>query len=287
MRWQDVRKSLKTNPIGEGRIEGPVPMHAERYWLKSFERSVPGLDVAALVTMLGGSRVREDEAGRARANVLPGQSLLVPAACATRWRYTGAVDFVVFYLTERMHGIQQRICALADSCGKPCLFGDALVSASAQQIVNELQRGAHMDKRYTTMLARVMLEQTVRVLGMPPVRGIQTRHVHFARLQAVLTFIHDHLGEDLSATVLSRHAGVSEAHFRRIFEQAAGTSPHRYVLTARLEQARKLLVTGSTPISRIAQECGFSSQSHLTERFRGAYAATPAQYRDHVTRKRR
>ena len=39
------------------------------------------------------------------------------------------------------------------------------------------------------------------------------------------------------------------------------------------------------PISRIAEECGFSSQSHLTERFRTAYAATPAEYREHIERK--
>jgi AraC family transcriptional regulator len=53
------------------------------------------------------------------------------------------------------------------------------------------------------------------------------------------------------------------------------------VLAARLEQARKLLNVTNLPISRIAEDCGFSSQSHLTARFREAHAATPAEFRAH------
>jgi AraC-like DNA-binding protein len=36
------------------------------------------------------------------------------------------------------------------------------------------------------------------------------------------------------------------------------------------------------PISQIAEECGFSSQSHLTACFRVAHASTPAKFRHHV-----
>jgi AraC family transcriptional regulator len=55
--------------------------------------------------------------------------------------------------------------------------------------------------------------------------------------------------------------------------------PHRYVLAARLDLARKLLTQSTMPIARVAQECGFSSQSHLTASFRTAHSTTPAQYR--------
>ncbi|MBK9623197.1 MAG: helix-turn-helix transcriptional regulator [Rhodocyclaceae bacterium] len=98
----------------------------------------------------------------------------------------------------------------------------------------------------------------------------------------MLNHIHEHLTEDLSAEVLARRADVSLAHFRRIFEEAMGVPPHRYIVGARLEQARKLLTVSSMPISRIAQECGFSSQSHLTACFRAAHAVTPAGYRTSV-----
>jgi AraC family transcriptional regulator len=279
VRWQNVRESLKSKPILEGRLGGSVSLHVERYLLKSIERSVAGLDVTALVTLLGGSRVQEGESGRMRASVLPSQTLLVPAECSTHWHYSGAIDFAVFYFTDAPRGIQKRVRALADAEGAPRLFGDVLVSALARQIVSELEQGARADHRFMTVLARVMLEQTLRVLSTPTVRGVEPGHVDFARIQAVLTYVHEHLAEDLSTPTLARKARVSEAHFRRLFEHSAGTSPHRYVLAARLEQARKLLVMTTMPISRIAADCGFSSQSHLTERFRVAHATTPAEYR--------
>jgi AraC family transcriptional regulator len=63
-----------------------------------------------------------------------------------------------------------------------------------------------------------------------------------------------------------------------------GVSPHRYVLAARLDLARKLLAQSTLPIVRVAAECGFSSQSHLTASFRTAHSTTPAQYRAHARR---
>jgi AraC family transcriptional regulator len=94
-----------------------------------------------------------------------------------------------------------------------------------------------------------------------------------------LNYIHEHLAEDLSAGILADRAEVSLAHFRRLFQEAVGLPPHRYILSIRLERARKLLTMSSLPIVRIAQECGFSSQSHMTACFRAAHAVTPAYYR--------
>ncbi len=152
---------------------------------------------------------------------------------------------------------------LTESKQEPLLISDALVSASALQLVNELHKGAGADERFMAMLASVMLEQAYRVLTTPETGGINPRHIHFVRLQAVLGYIHEHLAEELSAQLLADKAQVSLAHFRRLFEEAMGAPPHRYVLAARLEQARKLLTMTTLPISRIAEDCGFSSQSHL------------------------
>ncbi len=88
--------------------------------------------------------------------------------------------------------------------------------------------------------------------------------------------------DDLSVAALAGKAEVSVAHFRRLFNEAMGTPPHRYVLASRLEKARNLLATTTLPIAHIAEECGFSSQSHFTACFRTAHASTPAEYRNHL-----
>jgi AraC family transcriptional regulator len=172
--------------------------------------------------------------------------------------------------------------ALARVRDAPLPFSDPLVSAAALQLVEELQKGASADQGFTERLAAVMLEQTYRVLVAPGSRGISPRHVHFARLQSVLNLVRDDLAGDLSVARLAASVGLSDAHFCRIFRDATGVPPHRYVLTARLDLARKLLTQSTLPISRIAGECGFSSQSHLTASFRAAHSVTPARYRAHV-----
>ncbi|MFA5940673.1 MAG: AraC family transcriptional regulator [Sinimarinibacterium sp.] len=277
--WHRVREELGHKPLVEGRIDGPAPLFVERYLYQDSERTVSGADRTGLVTQLGGSRVGEGERDHWRSLNLPAQSLLVPAGVPTHWHYSGAVDFVAFYFLDEASGIEQRLSVLAQSRAAPLPFSDALVGAAARQLADELHKGHRADEGFMARLAGVMLEQTFRVLTTPSTVDINPRHVHFSRLQAVLNHIHAHPADALSAETLARHAGVSLAHFRRIFEDAMGLPPHRYILSLRLERARKLLATTALPIARIAVECGFASQSHLSAAFRAAHGSTPLAYR--------
>lgn len=275
--WEKVRKDLGHRPIVEGHIGGSTPIYVERYLFQSIERTVSGLGCTGFVTQFGGGRVREGEPDRWRSMNLPTQSLLVPAGVPTHWHYSGTVDFAVFYLLEGGNSVMNSLQALAASLDAPLTFSDTLVGAAALQLVNEMKRTA--DDGFIGRLAGVMLEQVFRVLTTPSTGGINPRHVHFSRLQTVLNHIQERITEDLSAESLARRADVSLAHFRRVFEEAMGMPPHRYIVSVRLERARTLLTMSSMPIARIAQECGFSSQSHLTACFRAAHAVTPAHYR--------
>lgn len=279
--WEMVSKALGHGPIVVGHIGGPAPLYVERYLYQSLERSVSGLTVTGLVTQFGGARVRESEGetGHLRSTSLPTQSLLIPAGVPTHWRYEGTVDFAVFYLLDGESAMMNGLKRLANASDTPIHFSDQLVGASALQLLTEIQKGPHADGGFMERLSGIMLEQCFRVLTTPGTGGINPRHVHFSRLQSVLNFIHENLTGDLSATTLAAQAKLSLAHFRRIFEDALGMAPHRYIMHVRLEQARKLLSATSLPIARIAQECGFSSQSHLTASFRAAHAVTPAEFR--------
>jgi AraC family transcriptional regulator len=171
-----------------------------------------------------------------------------------------------------------------ESAADPIQFSDPLVGATASQIFDELQKGSSCDNRFMEKLADVMLEQVYRVLTTPETGRLSPRHIHFSRLQKVLPYIRRHLADDLSVQSLADLVGLSSTHFRRLFQEALGVPVHRYVQAARLEQARMLLGTTTIPISEIAEESGFSSQSHMTACFRAAHAATPAEYRKQVYR---
>jgi AraC family transcriptional regulator len=280
--WFKVRKELGHEPIVAGRITGNTPLFVERYLYQDIERTVSGMGCTALVVQFGGGRVREGEPHHWRSMNLPTQSQLIPRGVPTHWHYSGTVDFAVFYFLERGSRVMQSLDVLAGSRKEPLPFTDPLVGVAALQLVNEVQKAHGADAGYIERLAGVMLEQGFRTLVTPGARGINPRHVHFSRLQAVLNHVHANPAADLSAARLAARAGVSLAHFSRIFRDAMGVPPHKYILAARLDLARKLLTQSSMPISRIAEECGFSSQSHLTASFRSAHSVTPAQYRTHV-----
>jgi len=281
--WLKVRKELGHQPIVAGRIGGSTPVFVERYLYQAIDRTVSGLGATGLVIQFGGSPVREGEPDNWRSMNLPSQSLLVPKGVPTHWHYSGTVDFAVIYFLEGGGTSMQNLELLTQSRDAPLSFSDPLVGAAAQQLLGELQKGPGADEGFMERLAGVMLEQAFRALTTPGSRGINPRHVHFSRLQAVLNFVHENPAGNLSVSRLASLADVSEAHFCRIFRDAMGVPPHRYVLATRLDLARKLLAQSSLPISRIAEEAGFSSQSHLTASFRSAHSTTPAEYRANRT----
>jgi AraC family transcriptional regulator len=280
--WSTVRKDLRMEPLTEGRIGGDAPLYVERWVYQARKVDVSGIKCPVLITQLGGARVNEGDGGRWRSSTLPSQSILVPPDTATSWHYSGPVDDVVFYFLDPGNGIQERLCRLVSMRRAPMQFSDALVAAAAQQLVEELHSGGSADELFMSRLAELMLEQVFRVLTASNASGLHPGHTHFSRLQKVLRHINAHLAESLPNDRLASLAGVSESHFRRMFIDATGLPPHRYVTGRRLAHARKLLAMSELPISVIVDECGFYSQSHLTKCFQATHAVTPAAYRRQV-----
>ncbi len=99
------------------------------------------------------------------------------------------------------------------------------------------------------------------------------------RLRWVRDFIETHLDEDLSLTALADFACLSPYHFSRSFKEASGLGPQRYVMQRRLERAKTLMRRTNQPLAQIAQEAGFTDQSHLTSLFRREMGVTPGRFR--------
>ncbi|MFV3076329.1 helix-turn-helix domain-containing protein [Niveispirillum fermenti] len=95
----------------------------------------------------------------------------------------------------------------------------------------------------------------------------------------VVLFIEQNLDDDLSLATLAAVVGLSPSHFARRFKAAAGEAPHRYVLSRRVNAAKRLLLETEMPLAEIAAAAGFSSQAHLTGIFGRAVGMTPGAYR--------
>lgn len=76
---------------------------------------------------------------------------------------------------------------------------------------------------------------------------------------------------------LSEHLGTSRFSALRAFKRHFGLPPHSYQIHLRVDQAQAGLRAGHSP-ARVAVDCGFFDQSHLTRHFKRVLGTTPAQY---------
>jgi len=78
---------------------------------------------------------------------------------------------------------------------------------------------------------------------------------------------------------LVRVLKFSPKRFDRVFKQSFGCTPHQYVMRRRIERAQSLLLMYNDPLSKIAAECGFVNQSHLSNLFRRIVGEAPGKWR--------
>ena len=74
-------------------------------------------------------------------------------------------------------------------------------------------------------------------------------------------------------------AGLSRAQLMRLFKSLLNTSPHRFVLSVRLQQAAVRLTGSADTVLHIALDNGFMSESHFNRAFKQYFGQTPKQYR--------
>lgn len=101
--------------------------------------------------------------------------------------------------------------------------------------------------------------------------------VHARRAAGVLT---DCAGQAVTLDELADAVGINRGHLAREFRRAHGCSPGEYQRRLRVRKAAGALAAEpEVPIVRVALDCGFVDQAHLTNHFRRAFGLTPARYR--------
>jgi AraC family transcriptional regulator len=97
-------------------------------------------------------------------------------------------------------------------------------------------------------------------------------------LQAI-SYIYDHLDEELGLETLAGRASYSPDHFNRIFRFETSESVHAFIMRTRLERAASRIVKSpNLSLSEIAAEAGYSA-SNFSVAFKGRFGRSPSEFR--------
>jgi AraC-like DNA-binding protein len=126
-------------------------------------------------------------------------------------------------------------------------------------------------------LALELAGAVVQMTG--PVRDGRSLTHDPSRIARVLRHLEARIAEPCTLADLARVAGLSRYHFLRSFKRVTGTTPHQWLLRARLRESAQRLVAGRDPVTEIALDVGFDDLSNFIRSFRAEFGMSPTRYR--------
>ena len=245
--------------------------------------TVPPVAAQFVALITGGGATVESRAGgqwrRARSG--PGTlSLTAPGRSSQlRWRSHGtALTALHLWIPETvLHSVAEREWdgRRSDHLPDELTASDPMLPGLLTSVAAAAEAGA--DELYAESAATVL---AVHLLMTGGIAGRPTHPVgEDARVTRAVDFMRAHLGQQLRLADIAAEAQLSPYHFLRVFKNATGRTPSRYLTAVRVAEATRRLRSGSEPVTTIAYECGFSSPAHLAATFTRETGMSPTAHR--------
>jgi len=201
----------------------------------------------------------------------------VPAGCAYQESLeTGASIRVTFVYLEPS--------TLQNETGSPYAprihFEDPVVWETAAKLKSAIENGQTKRTLYLAALSSVLALE----LSRPKHETVRDSSVNRGGLaswqkRTIVSYIEEHLGDQIGLSALARLARLSQHHFCRAFKHSFGIPPHQYHLQRRIERAKVLLADPKESVTDIALTLGYSQISSFSVAFRKLTGWTPTKYR--------
>ena len=102
---------------------------------------------------------------------------------------------------------------------------------------------------------------------------------HMDIIYKAVDYIRRNYATRLTIQEIAENLHISPQYFSRIFKDATGQTPGKYITFVRIEESKKLLRSTAVSIVDIPELVGFDSQSYFTTIFKKETGYTPARYR--------
>lgn len=214
-----------------------------------------------------------------RRQLKPGDLILVQPGSRLLLRYVEPVEFLLVLLDPE--GVRQAAEAAAGANWRlqdMVPWHDTAAAALGQELRRVLIGEALPAGGYLVALASALIARAAAANASEGTRASREL-IGRSVLARVARHVEAHLTGTIEVAELAQVAGLSPAHFARVFASATGETPHRFVMKRRVCRARDMLADGQASIAEVAVRTGFSSQAHLSTAFLKEVGTTPARYR--------
>jgi AraC-like DNA-binding protein len=152
---------------------------------------------------------------------------------------------------------------------------NAAVSQVVLRMIDELAARSRESEAIVGCLAGELM---LRLSRLAPRRS-RLAAPRFDRLAPAMQYLAQHYTERVDVRLLADRCGLSEPHFRRLFQATIGKSPRAYWHDLRMRMAASLLKTTSRSVLTISQDVGFETLSSFNRVFRATFRTNPRAWR--------
>lgn len=101
----------------------------------------------------------------------------------------------------------------------------------------------------------------------------------FSKLKKSVAYLKENYKDaELSIGEAAKLDFISEVYFRKLFREAYGVSPKKYIIDLRMKNAAKLISQGYYALQEVAGMCGYTDYKYFSTEFKRYFGVSPSKY---------
>ena len=182
------------------------------------------------------------------------------------------------YLERVMPGAQLSECfEAADRAGRNLLTPDGEQRDFLKTLTENIESNLKSDSFGAKAMADTLLIQLIiHINRISAESSTPVSSISDSKIENALTYINEHLSEELTVEKLAEKVYLSKYHFMRLFKESTGSTVHAYIRQKRLLYAARLIREGVNA-NKAASDAGFSDYSTFHRAFRESFSISPGE----------
>lgn len=200
----------------------------------------------------------------------------------------GSIIYINSYVTHHLNNLTKKceyMCLLADisllSNHSSLLSSSSVYTSNDEQmlwLIKSIENEFLKKEHNHSIIIEGMLLSLLSYINRDSARSSTfMSNTQFDKIRRSISYINEHLSENITIKDISACINFSESHFSRCFHSVTKMSVITYVNMVRCKHAYYLISEMGKSVRDAAEMSGFSNMSYFTKRFKEIYGILPSE----------